>query len=498
MKPDEIQTPNDRLLWLVEHAERNTDELGEAWTRYLRRLKADARDLLRSPDTPVLVERMRVIGGPWAKAASRLNDMIERIVKLDTEHRKAKLRVVDRRDAPPDPREPSVWVRLDKIGPEGKQRPATTLANVVRVLELDSRWEGRLRLNEFAGCVELDGREIADGDPVTAAVWMADHYTMNVSSKLCAEAMGHVAGRNTYHPVRTYLRGLRWDGKPRLHELLTGYMHAAALHDGHRDLVVLLGVRWMISAVARIMRPGCQVKSSLVLIGDQDAGKSKALRILGGEWYARTRLDVRGKDGMVQVQGVWIYEIPEIRGLFASRSAEEVKAFLDQDDDRFRLTWGRYASRHPRQVVFAGTDNTAQLFSDPTGASRYWPITVGAIEHDALTRDRDQLWAEAVYRFDQGERWHLDHAESVAMAEITTEYQEIDPWSWAVRAWWSDPERRSSTFAIGEILAGIGLVLRDQTPAAAHRMAGVLRALGAVNVRKNAGNQKVTVWRYTP
>lgn len=498
--PEEVMSAVDRLSWLVSYAEAHPDTRGAVWQRYLTRVLSDSHELARAPEVPVLLARLKAVGTrPWSESANTLVRAIKDITKRDADHEKAKLRVVGRNEtAPADPRERSVWTLLDKIGTGEKQRAATTLVNVVRVLQHDSRWDGRLRFNEFAGSAELDKREVCDADPVSMAVWMAEHYWLNVSSRMCAEALGHVARQNTYHPVREYLRGLKWDGQRRLHRLLTGYMNAATLHDGHRDLVTLLGVRWMTAAVARVMRPGCQVKSALVLIGDQDAGKSKALRILGGDWYARSKLDVRGKDGMVQVQGVWIYEIPEIRGLFASRSAEEIKAFLDQDDDRFRLTWGTYASHHPRQVVFAGTDNTAQLFTDPTGASRYWPVSVSNIDFRALEADRDQLWAEATFLFDRGDRWHLDADESSCMAEITAEYQEIDPWTWAVRSWMARREHRQPHYSIGEILEGIGLVPRDQTTAAAHRLAGVLRNMGAVNVRKNLGTSKVHLWKLDP
>jgi hypothetical protein len=497
-RPDEIMSAVERLAWLVTYAEAN-EERGQPWQRYLKQVRHDAADLLRSPELPVLLARLKSAGTRhWAEAANTLERAIKGVAKLDAEHKQARLRVVRRDEAPPDPRERAVWAMLDKIGTGDKQRAATTLLNVVRVLQHDTRWTGRIRYNEFAGSPELDKREACDADPVAMAVWLAENYWLNVSPRTCTEALGHVAHTNPYHPVRDYLRGLKWDGERRLHRLLNGYMHAATLHEGHRDLVTLLGVRWMTAAVARVMRPGCQVKSALVLIGDQDAGKSKALRILGGEWYTKTKLDVRGKDGMVQVQGVWIYEIAEIRALFASRSAEEIKAFLDQDDDRFRRTWGTYASRHPRQVVFAGTDNTAQLFADPTGSSRYWPVSVSDIDFDALTADRDQLWAEATFLFDRGDRWHLDKTESALMAEINAEYQEIDPWTWAVRSWMGKREHRQPHYSIGEILEGIGLVPRDQTPAAAHRLAGVLRNMGAVNVRKNAGSAKVHVWKVDP
>lgn len=66
---------------------------------------------------------------------------------------------------------------------------------------------------------------------------------------------------------------------------------------------------------------------------------------------------------------------------------------------------------------------------DETGGRRYWPVTTGTINLEALKRDRDQLFAEAVRSFQNGVQWWPDKAFEAAhiVPEQDARFEE-DPW----------------------------------------------------------------------
>ncbi|MBS5719005.1 MAG: virulence-associated protein E, partial [Megasphaera micronuciformis] len=220
------------------------------------------------------------------------------------------------------------------------------------------------------------------------------------------------AEQHAYNPVTDYLDGLMWDGVKRLDTLFIDYL-------GAEDNAYTRAAcrKTFVAAVARAYHPGCKYDTMPVLVGLQGMGKSSLIRIMGREWYADGLNAVEGKEAAENIQGRWLIEAGEMAG-FSRAEENAVKQFLSRQVDNFRKAYGRRTQEYPRQCVFFGTTNQHEFLKDTTGNRRFWPIQVGVIKPTKnvfcdLEGEVDNLWAEAVAYFRQGESLIIEDNEAV-------------------------------------------------------------------------------------
>jgi predicted P-loop ATPase len=201
-----------------------------------------------------------------------------------------------------------------------------------------------------------------------------------------------------------------------------------------------------VSCIKRIYEPGCFIKSILTLYGPQNAGKSTLFRQVlmpNPEWFTDdiTLYDMRDKCGAEKIQGRWIVEVPEMAGLKQAGS-DTVKAFLSRCTDKYRPAYGRTVEQFDRQCVIVMTVNGENGYlQDVTGNTRYLEVKVsGENERDTKVTDITdeyvkQYWAEALYRYRNGESIILpDGLQSEAEARQNAAL-ENDDWEQPIHHW---------------------------------------------------------------
>jgi putative DNA primase/helicase len=148
--------------------------------------------------------------------------------------------------------------------------------------------------------------------------------------------------------------------------------------------------------------------------------------------------------------------------------------------------------------VFIGTSNEFELLRDPTGDRRFWPVETTDIDLDALRRDRDQLWAEAVARFDTGASWWPDPALEARLQEHRAAFEATDAWMERISTWLDDEQ--PETFTINDVLErALDLSARDTTKRGAEmRVSALLRRLGyRPGTRPRKGEKRLRTWTKT-
>lgn len=353
----------------------------------------------------------------------------------------------------------AIKIRWDTSIVQGQTKLDGTLRNAVNYFLIPHSREARnplyglLRLNLFNGRIEFSRPAPWHKSDRTHAYWkdtdavMLKYYLQTgddgkrgaftgASKQLCDEAAIAVAQMHQYDPVVEWLDDTKWDGKARLDRWLVTYCGAP-----DTAYVREVGKNTLIAACARGYQPGCKHDSMLVMEGGQDIGKSSVASVLGGEFYADVKIAVETPQEIQRttqsMQLGWILEASEME---FTRKAEinAIKRFLTLQVDITRLPYEKYDSVLPRRSIFIGSVNPTDegYLRDKTGNRRFWPVAVTTISLEALARDREQLFAEAVVRYRKGEKWWITDPsiKAIAMAEQALRV-EGDAWDEIISNW---------------------------------------------------------------
>ncbi len=407
-----------------------------------------------------------------------------------------------------------------RSGPNGEPELVPSLTNATLILTHDDAFSGCWARDVFAGVTKLvkplptieglkppDIGNITDEHVTYCTIALAVINQLRIGWDSCARAIDAAAGQRSYNPLQDFLHSLQWDGEKRLDTWLTRYIGAK-----ESTYTNSVGRWWMISAIARALRPGCQADHILVLEGKQGAAKSSAVRIIGGSYTLPKLPSLRDYDRAAHaLAGRWIVEIGELDA-FRGQASSQIKDFLSLQEDHYHAPYGRYHVTRGRTCVFVGTTNDLHYLHDATGARRFWPVEIGYIKREELIKDRDQLIAEAVQAFvseshipdlerSPGTIWWPSYGLDAELTEEQEARQEIDAWEPMVEQWLeaTDPktERIRDGVTTGDILLGaLGFRMDGCDRESQSRVGKILRKMGwNPKQEKKQGLRSRRYWR---
>lgn len=272
----------------------------------------------------------------------------------------------------------------------------------------------------------MDGdKPIADGHCIRARMIIEREFGILYGKDEAWDAIIEVLKtERSRDPLADWLKSLpKWDGTERIVGKFGDYFTLG--EDESCELKSIYLKRWMISAVRRALHPGTKVDTMLVLVGAQGLRKSTFANVLGRGFSCEQEIVPGDKDSLILLSKSWIVEMNELDATTRKKDQAALRAFLSRQTDEYRPPYGRVSEEHPRRCVFLGTTNDPQVIKEEDGR-RYWPVHVTGIDYEAIQRDRDQLWAEALHYHHLGEPHWLTPAEELKRVTDNKKFIEID------------------------------------------------------------------------
>ena len=256
------------------------------------------------------------------------------------------------------------------------------ISNVSKIIHGDKYFDGKFALNALDEQIYVAGffwmrtpapHPLEDNDLYNIERYVCDMYQIG-NEKSIKKAVSMEANDHWFHPVQDKLNNLKWDGVPRIGELLPKYLGAE--RSEYTTAVTLLLLH---GAIQRVFHPGCKFDHCIVLADTkQGTGKSTLCRYLAlnDDWFTDKLEDMNDtKKAYESIRGFWVVELGEMIATRNAKDVEHIKAFISRMSDVYRDPFGIFAKQRKRQCVFIGTTNKPHFLpDDKSGNRRFLPV----------------------------------------------------------------------------------------------------------------------------
>jgi len=344
------------------------------------------------------------------------------------------------------------------------------------------------RFNLFTQQIESKGKVI---EGIERFYLTLAEQGYKVSKEMAIDCLVQVANEHPYDPVAEWLDDL--GDKAANGQVLPAYIDRLAstylrpddaIHNSPTLYDHMLKAT-LIGAVKRVFEPGCKHDYACVLMGDQGARKSSFWSALGGAFFSDALRDISSKDDLMVLHRSWIMEWAELDHITSKKHAGQVKSFLSQSTDLFRVPYGKSTERFPRRCIIVGSTNKDTGFLvDDTGNRRFWVIPVtctlaNPIDVPNLLLECDAIWAAAVLAYRAKEPSCLSYEQEAQVADQNAAYVIDSPWKAHIETWLTAPYNQTKTVTTDLLLEeAIKKPVERQTKSDQMQIASIMRDLG--------------------
>lgn len=294
-----------------------------------------------------------------------------------------------------------------------------------------------------------------------------------------------------FNPLEEFLYRLpKWDGVDRI-RVLANTVPCANPH--WADLFH----RWFLNMVAHWRGMDRKYANSVspLLVGAQGTRKSTFCRSImppSERSYYTDSIDFsRKKDAELYLNRFALINIDEFDQVSITQQGF-LKHILQKPVVNVRKPYATAVHEMRRYASFIATSNQKDLLTDPSGSRRFICVEVTGVIDTNRPIDYEQLYAQAMYELEHGERYWFDQADEKIMIENNREFEQVPPEEQLFFRYFraAEPKEEGEWLAPAEIMEHIqrnsgislsvkrvnvfGRILRKQEIPAKHTRKGVV------------------------
>ena len=367
--------------------------------------------------------------------------------------------------------------------------------------------EHAFRYNIYTQQIELDGVPCQGSTSIDRYYLTLARLGYKCNKDTAFDCVVQVARENEYNPVVDYLEKVYTTELPAyIDRLASTYLRPEEKDLPNPTIYDDMLKKTLIAAVARAYNKegnGHKFDNACVLLGEQGARKSSFWYTLGQEFFSDGLRDINGKDALMILHRSWICELAELESITSKKMAGDIKSFLSQKTDVFRVPYGKVTEEFPRRGIIVGSTNRHDGFLvDETGNRRFWIIRLGEnvtienpIDIESLEKERDQIWAAAVMAYKNGESTYLTKENELIVNEENLDYLIESPWKSVIEQFLDNPSNRHRELTTETVLTeAIEKPIERQTRYDQMQVATILKNLGYE--KKRRGTKNCRKWVY--
>ena len=231
-----------------------------------------------------------------------------------------------------------------------------------------------------------------------------------------------------YDPVNAWLDKLpEWDG----HDYIADLAQRVPTDQPHWEKYLRM---WLVGMVAQWRESDRQLTGNALiplLIGRQGCGKTRFCKIiLPPELRDYYNDKINFKNEFDLNIALTMFALINIDEFDKTTNSQQIvlKYLLSSAEVKFRPPYGKTIKQFRRYTSFIGTTNQQKPLVDPTGSRRF--VCVGIPNGENInfedTLNHRQLYAQALYLFNNNERFWLDNDEIAVLISENAPYQKLN------------------------------------------------------------------------